>query len=341
MLLLLFFLTIIISYLGTCLVERLFLKFSLFIDNPDDRSVHEYPVPSAGGLSIIVTFILYLLSLVMLYPVNNIPYIILLISVIPVIAIGVIDDLKKIGVYQRLLVHAFSAIVIVYYFQISNNSFNVDFQDQSAYIIPLVSIVLSMWLMNLYNFMDGVDAYAASESIFVALSASLIAYINDPSSHIYMYLLGLGATNIGFLIRNWHPAKIFMGDTGSVSSGCIFAFFIFYSGSESIISIYTWLILLSVFISDSTYTLFVRIVTKKNITEPHLTHAFHIITKAKESQFFTVKVLIFTNIFWVLPMAILSMIYINYHIIITFLVYIPILLYLVKIGAGLEDYQKI
>ena len=341
MLLLLFFLTIIISYVGARLVEILFLKFSLFIDNPDDRSVHQYPIPSAGGLSIIVTFILYMIFLVMIYPDDNISYIILLISVTPVIVIGVIDDLKKIGVYQRLFVHAFSAIVIVYYFQISNNSFNIDFQGQSSYIIILVSIVLSMWLMNLYNFMDGVDGYAATESVFVALSASLIAYISDPSSHIYMYLLGLGATNIGFLIRNWHPAKIFMGDTGSVSSGCIFAFFIFYSGSESVISIYTWLILLSVFISDSTYTLFVRIVTKKNITEPHLTHAFHIITKLKESQLFTVKVLIFINMLWALPMAILSMIYSNYHIIITCLVYIPILLYLVKIGAGLEDYQKI
>ena len=341
MLLLLFFLTIIISYIGTCLVERLFLKFSLFIDSPDDRSVHEYPIPSAGGLSIIVVFFLYLLFLIILYPVNNFSYIILLISVIPVVTIGVIDDLKKIGVYKRLLVHAFSSIVIVYYFQIINHSFSINTQGQSIYIIPLASIVLSMWLMNLYNFMDGVDGYAATESIFVALSASLIAYINDPSSYIYMYLLGFGAANIGFLIRNWHPAKIFMGDTGSVSSGCIFAFFIFYSGAESAISVYTWLILLSVFISDSTYTLFVRIVTKKNITKPHLTHAFHIITKVKESQFITVKVLILTNILWVFPMAILSMIYINYHIIIAFLVYIPILLYLVKIGAGLEDYQKI
>jgi len=341
MLLLLFFLTIIISYIGACLVEILFLKFSLFIDNPDDRSVHEYPIPSAGGLSIISAFALYLLSLTILYPANNIPYIILLISIIPIIAIGVIDDLKKIGIYKRLLVHTFSSIVIVYYFQISNNAFKIDFQGQSSYIIIISSIFLSVWLMNLYNFMDGIDGYAATESIFVALSASLIAYINDPSSYIYMYLLGFGATNIGFLIRNWHPARIFMGDTGSVSSGCIFAIFIFYSGAESVISVYTWLILLSVFISDSTYTLFVRIVTKKNITEPHLTHAFHIITKVKESQFYTVKVLILANILWVLPMAILSMIYINYHIIIAFLVYLPILLYLVKIGAGLEDYQKI
>ena len=341
MLLFIFFLTIIISYTGTYLAERLFLKFSLFIDKPEDRSIHKYPTPSAGGISIIITFILYLLALLALYPANNISYIIMLVSVMPVLIIGSIDDLKKIGVYKRLLVHAFSAVVIVYYFQIDSNSFSADFKGQSSYMIVFASVILSMWLMNLYNFMDGVDGYAATESIFVALSASLIAYLNNPSSHIYMYLLGFGAANIGFLIRNWHPAKIFMGDTGSISSGCIFAFFIFYSGSESVISIYTWLILLSIFISDATYTLVVRIVTKKNITEPHLTHAFHIITKTKKSQLFTVKALIYLNILWTLPMAILSIIYINYHIMIAFIVYLPILLYLIKIGAGLEDRQNI
>ena len=341
MLLFIFFLTIIISYIGTYLVEKLFLKFSLFIDKPEDRSIHKYPIPSAGGLSIIITFILYLLVLLAIYPANNISHIILLVSVMPVLIIGSIDDLKKIGVYKRLLVHTFSAIVIVYYFQIADNSFSVDFNSQSSYIIFFASVVLSMWLMNLYNFMDGIDGYAATESIFVALSASLIAYLNNPSSHIYMYLLGFGAANIGFLIRNWHPAKIFMGDTGSISTGCIFAFFIFYSGSESVISIYTWLILLSIFVSDATYTLFVRIVTKKNITKPHLTHAFHIITSSKKSQIFTVKALIFVNILWVSPMAMLSTIYSNYHIMIAFVVYFPILLYLIKIGAGLDNRQKI
>jgi len=341
MLLFIFFLTIIISYIGTYLVEKLFLKFSLFIDKPEDRSIHKYPIPSAGGLSIIISFILYLLVLLAIYPANNISHIILLVSVMPVLIIGSIDDLKKIGVYKRLLVHTFSAIVIVYYFQIADNSFSVDFNSQSSYIIFFASVVLSMWLMNLYNFMDGIDGYAATESIFVALSASLIAYLNNPSSHIYMYLLGFGAANIGFLIRNWHPAKIFMGDTGSISTGCIFAFFIFYSGSESVISIYTWLILLSVFVSDATYTLFVRIVTKKNITKPHLTHAFHIITSSKKSQLFTVKALIFVNILWALPMAMLSTIYSNYHIMMAFVVYFPILLYLIKIGAGLDNRQKI
>ena len=156
-----------------------------------------------------------------------------------------------------------------------------------------------------------------------------------------MYLLGLGFSATGFIIMNWHPARIFMGDTGSVAIGCIFAFFTIYTGNESVISIYTWLILLSVFISDSTYTLIVRIVTKKNVSKPHLTHGFHIVTRKNKSQLFTLYSLFVINIVWVLPLALLSNIFINYHIIITFIAYLPLILYLINIGAGLENGNKI
>ena len=78
--------------------------------------------------------------------------------------------------------------------------------------------------------MDGIDGYASSECIFVTFSAAFLAYMNEPESLISIYILGLGFANIGFLIRNWSPAKIFMGDTGSISIGCILSFLILYIG---------------------------------------------------------------------------------------------------------------
>lgn len=189
--------------------------------------------------------------------------------------------------------------------------------------------------------MDGIDGYAVSECIFVSFSSALIIYLNNENSILYLYLIGFGLSCVGMLTRNWYPAKIFMGDTGSVSVGFLFAFFIFYSASESVISIYTWLILLSIFIADSTYTLFVRIVTKKNITKPHLTHAFHLLATNRNSQVFVTKRTIFLNVFWVFPMAVLSNYYMTYNVMITFIVYLPMIVYLVRIGAGLEYNRKI
>ena len=119
----------------------------MILYKPEDRSIHKYPTPSAGGIPIIITFILYLLALLALYPANNISHIIMLVSVMPVLIIGSIDDLKKIGVYKRLLVHAFSAIVIVYYFQIDNNSFSVDFKGQSLMIIFVYYLIYSLIIL--------------------------------------------------------------------------------------------------------------------------------------------------------------------------------------------------
>jgi len=337
MLLSIFLLTVIISFIGTYAIERIFVNCNIFIDKPSGRSSHSSAIPTAGGLAILFSYLVYVVSLSYIYNIQENSFFILFAALLPIIIIGLIDDLNEINIFVRLLAQFFSALIIIYYFQISKNIFDVNLYSQSSFIIIFLSVLLSMWLMNLYNFMDGVDGYASSESIFVSLSASLIAYINDPSNLIYIYILGIGLSNIGIIIRNWHPAKIFMGDTGSVSTGCILAFFIFFSASESVISIYTWLILLSIFISDSTYTLLVRIVTKKNISMPHLTHGFHILTNNKKSHLFTTKTMIIFNIIWVFPLAILSNIFMNYHIIISFIAYLPLLMYLIKIGAGLEN----
>jgi Fuc2NAc and GlcNAc transferase len=341
MLLTLFFSTIIISLIITNIIEKNFSRYSLFIDKPNNRSMHSNPVPTAGGIGMLATYILYITALHNIYDVNNNVIFFLFVSLLPIAIVCIIDDFKEINIFVRLLAQFFSALLIIYYFQISDDGNFRNYLNQEFFLIIILSIILSMWLMNLYNFMDGIDGYAVSECIFVSFSSALIIYLNNEDSILSLYLVGLGLSSIGILVRNWHPAKIFMGDTGSVSIGFFFSFFIFYSASESMISIYTWLILLSIFISDSTYTLFVRIVTKKNITQPHLTHAFHLLASNKNSQVFVTKRMIILNIFWVLPMAVLSNFYMNYNVVITFIAYVPMVVYLIKIGAGLEYNKKI
>jgi len=337
-----FLFTILLSFLITLGLENFFSKKNLFIDLPTNYNIHTEPTPSAGGISILTSYLFFIFAVVNYAIVDYIVFLILLCSLFPIIFIGLLDDFFRIRIYIRLLAQLFSAIVIVYYFQINNNNSDIQtYSGQSVIIIFIISIILSMWLMNLYNFMDGVDGYASSECIFVSFSASFIAYWNNPEHLLYIYIAGIGAASLGFLLRNWHPAKIFMGDTGSVSIGCIFSFFIFYSASESVISIYTWLILLSVFISDASYTLAVRIVTKRNITKAHLRHAFHILAARENSHNYVNKILISINLCWILPLALLSNAYMDYHIIITFVAYLPLLIFLIKIGAGLEEKETI
>ena len=353
MLLTLLFITIIVSYIGTYSIEKFFLKYSLFIDVPSDRSSHKNPIPTAGGISILISYFLYIYILLVFHEsfipwhdgnpeFNENPFFILMASLSPLILVGLIDDFKEVNIGIRIFTQFFSATLIIYFFQVSNNILDItELTNQASLLIIAASIFMTIWLINLYNFMDGIDGYASLECIFVSFSAAFLAYMNKPESLVSFYILGLGLANIGFLIRNWSPAKIFMGDTGSISLGFILAFLIFFSASESVLSIYTWLILLSVFIADASYTIIVRIVTKKNIFQAHLRHAFHIVTINNNSHTHTNKALIAINIIWVLPFAIMSNIYREYNVILTIAVYIPFIFYLINIGAGLEKSENL
>ena len=337
MILTLAIITILLSYILSISFELLFKKFQWFIDTPNSRSSHLLQTPSAGGLAIIFSYAIFIISLSFINTIDKTSLGILFILLLPVMLVGLLDDLKETKISLRLIIQFISASFLIYYFQINTN-WAPDFTfTQSSFLIIFLSIVLSVWLMNLYNFMDGVDGYAGSQAIFVFSASALLAYLNKPEENMHLYLIGFSLASLGFLFRNWQPAKIFMGDTGSVSIGFIIAFFIFFSASESIISIYTWLILLSVFISDATYTLFVRAVTKKNLTKPHLTHGFHLLSKNKKPQVNVAKYMIFFNIFWVLPFAFISNVFIDFHILVTIVAYLPLLFLLLKLGAGLED----
>ena len=228
MLLTLLLITILISFTFTLVLEKLFLKYSIFIDEPNARSSHKKPVPTSGGLAILFSYLIFIYLFSIFFTIDSDIFLILIIAIFPIITIGLIDDFKKVNILLRLLTQFFSASLIIYYFQVSDDIFYVDsYTKQSALLIISLSVILSIWLMNLYNFMDGIDGYASLECIFISLAASFLAYNNNPNSFIYMYLAGLGAANLGFLMRNWYPAKIFMGDTGSVSLGCIIAFIFF------------------------------------------------------------------------------------------------------------------
>jgi len=132
-------------------------------------------------------------------------------------------------------------------------------------VMIIFFILASMWLINLYNFMDGIDGYAASEAIFVSLAAYLI-YDNS-------IFLVLTFSVFGFLILNWHKASIFMGDVGSTFLGYQFAIFA-VDNYKTINDLFIWYILLAIFIFDATLTLFYRYKNGEKLSKAHKKHLF-------------------------------------------------------------------
>ncbi|MFA0887630.1 MAG: hypothetical protein ACC613_00885 [Synergistales bacterium] len=148
--------------------------------------------------------------------------------------------------------------------------------------VPLV-LVGGVWLVNLYNFMDGIDGLAAGEAVFVSAAAGAIGWVKGGES-LTLALFALVAVVAGFLVWNWSPAKVFMGDIGSGFLG--FVFLVFAITGEKIGSVpsLSWAVLLSVFAVDATLTLFRRIWKRENLSQAHRNHAFQLAVRNGHSH---------------------------------------------------------
>jgi len=335
MLILSFVLCFLASLSITLFIEK---KSSLLglIDKPREDKFHHKEMPTCGGLAVIFSYSLYLIYLFASNILDKELLIIFLIF-IPIILISLIDDIKNVKIYIRLIFHFLFAITIIFYFQYQFDIHSILIFSQKDIIIPIASIFLIVWLMNLYNFMDGSDGYAAAQALFASFYASLLSFSNSSYSLYTLLLVGFFISVLGFFVRNFPPAKIFMGDVGSITIGSFFGFLIIFTASNSVLSIYTWLILLSLFIVDASYTLLTRIVTKQNVTKPHNTHYFHKISISSGTNKAPLYNLMLINLFWIGPLAILSNIFKDFDVIIFFICYIPLAIFMIKIGAGLKN----
>ena len=119
MILTLFIFTILLSYILSIFFERIFRKFQWFIDTPNSRSSHLSPTPSAGGLAIIFSYIIYLIGLSFINVIDKTTLGVLFIILLPVMLIGLLDDLKETKISLRLIIQFLSASFLIYYFQIN------------------------------------------------------------------------------------------------------------------------------------------------------------------------------------------------------------------------------
>jgi Fuc2NAc and GlcNAc transferase len=166
-------------------------------------------------------------------------------------------------------------------------------------VIGVISIV---WMINLFNFMDGIDAIASVETITVSIAAAIILLGAGNASFTYV-LLALAAATTGFLIWNWPPAKIFMGDGGSSYIGFALAAVAIATSHGGGINLWSWLILFAVFVVDATVTLVVRMLRRERWYEAHRTHAYQHAARAVGSHLPVSLSTGAINLFWLLPLA--------------------------------------
>lgn len=265
-----------------------------YYDAPGERKIHKYPIPRLGGIAIWLGFMLALGILVLLNwhrELNSaLPGI--LIGGTLIFCLGLLDDLRNLSPYLKLAVQFIAALTA---FALGVQINNLDLPGAQLLVLNALSLpVTVIWvvgLMNAMNFIDGIDGLAAGVTTLSALTLTVVAmFTNQPSSALLAALLA--GSSLGFLVYNFHPAKIFMGDSGALFCGFVLAC-IAVTGvlKTKVVVMLLPIFVLSVPILDITYSVFRRLLQGKNPFLPDASHIHHQFLKAGVGQIKTVTYL--------------------------------------------------
>jgi len=253
-----------LSFFLTFFIKNYAIKKSL-VDIPNDRSSHTTPTPHGGGVAVSFTWFLGISYLFYTDDISTPLYYALMLGVI-ISIVSYIDDLIELSPKVRLLTQSIVAFFGLYFLGGFQEINFIYFTIDNYFLTNIFAFFMIIWFINLYNFLDGIDGYAGSETLFL----SLAAYILFGGSHF----LVLAVAVFGFLLWNWHKAKIFMGDVGSTLLGYNVAIFTIYYTNEMSSNFWIWIILFGVFWFDATLTLFRRFKNREKLSKAHKKHAY-------------------------------------------------------------------
>ena len=268
---------------GTGFVVSIFVSYLVsryrgplaVLDQPNERSLHTTPTPRLGGIGIVaavlIAFLIFL-QFTKSFPVALMTPI--LEGYLIIIVVSLMDDIFRMPILARLAAHFMAALVLVY------GGMNVYIQlipDWSSSIPEWAGITLLVffivWMINLYNFMDGMDGLAAGMGIIGFGVFAVLGWMRGAQSFTQVSACIAVACG-GFLCLNYPPAKIFMGDVGSASLGFLAAALILWASNHNIFPLWAGVMVFSPFIADATWTLICRLLSGKNIWRAHQGHLY-------------------------------------------------------------------
>jgi UDP-N-acetylmuramyl pentapeptide phosphotransferase/UDP-N-acetylglucosamine-1-phosphate transferase len=285
-------LSIITSYILLFLYSYFAKKFGI-VDTPSERRLHKGSVSRGCGVVIAIfctiqSFIFYKIYGIedsFYYAFISILGIFLFVSLV-----FFIEDIYGINRYVRLVIQATASIAGTY--AIGERAIVVDFLP---YFVNFGIVSIGwIWFMNMFNFMDGVDGMTSTNSLFFIFAILFFCYKIDPHtrSDLMIIMYSLFPMMVVFLIKNWHPAKMFVGDSGSIGLGFLFGYGMITLQSKVGILIPT--IICSYYLSDSVITIIKRIINKEDISQPHCKHYFQIAIRGglrPRSVIYTISIL--------------------------------------------------
>lgn len=291
-----FLLTFMLTYL-----MRVYALKRNIIDNPNERSSHSIPTPRGGGVAVVVSYIVGVILLIYFGHLSQHIGLTLIVSGFIIALLGFLDDHGHINSMLRLAIHFMVAIGVV----VSLGGFSEVkiFNDFSlGFSANIIAVLFLVWLLNLYNFMDGINGIASVEAITTMMSMAVIYFIFNLQLNIEILWL-LTACVFGFLLWNFPKAKIFMGDACSGFLGLTLGILALIALKENLVLFCAWIICLGVFIVDATFTLIRRVLSGYKMYDAHRSHAYQILSRKFSSHTPVTIAVAFVNILWLFPIA--------------------------------------
>ncbi len=267
-----------ISYMLNLFLVRYMYTLKI-LDIPNERSSHLHVTPRSGGIALFISFLAGLLLFEM--PISFL----FLMPLSIVFIVGLYDDLYTLSSKVKLVLTALSAIFL----------FLAGFDIQHFGTFLGHEIMLSFWISLLFyafvvsgfvsalNLIDGLDGLASLVSIAILLPFAYIGFKYSDAFLLYMTLITISAI-VGFLILNWHPAKIFMGDSGSMFLGFVISIIVTYAIQKEYITAISVLLLAAVPILDTLIVMLRRFIHKRNPFSADKTHIHHIFLKQQQGN---------------------------------------------------------
>ena len=272
------------------------------MDLPNARSSHAVPVPRGGGVGIVVAFLSAVAWILARHVIlTNLAWA-LIGGGLAIAIVGFLDDRFKLAAWPRIVVHCPAAAWAVWCLDATHPAHFSDSGDLWGWIRRCAAFAALVWLTNLFNFMDGIDGLAGMEAVSVSgLGAVLLLCHGLPSDAQLLFMLS--AASLGFLVWNWPPAKVFMGDVGSGFIGFTLGTLALFSSKTSPKLIWPWLILLAAFVVDATVTLLRRMFLRARWYEAHRSHAYQHAAQASGSHAKVTLAFAAINVGWLFPLA--------------------------------------
>jgi Fuc2NAc and GlcNAc transferase len=283
-----------VSVLLLAVLLRLAPRFEL-IAHPNARSSHRSATPTVGGIAIVIPIFVALAAGAIAAGIDggvdavNEP---LLGSVVLLAAIGFLDDLRELGAGLRLCLQTIAVLLFLYGADLGLAGF-----------WQAVIGLLLLWHINLYNFMDGIDGIAAIQTLFFCIGSLLLT--GGVSGDTGLLIWTISGATLGFLAFNWPPARIFMGDVGSLVLGLIIGALVIELHRTGGQPFPASIILLTGFWFDASYTLCIRVFTGQPFARAHRSHLYQRLSD-RIGHLGTTLLFALTGLVWLLPLAWLS-----------------------------------